>query len=147
MDLSETASYIAGRIRIAGGRPEVVFTREAVAAVFAASGGLPRLINVVCDNALIGGFAQQLRPISAACVEEVCRDFDIKSSAAVAPALSDSEAPAAESVDRHLVGLPGASPSVPQVADSIRDADDGQAPDVKTPMYGTFQRKRSFSFF
>jgi general secretion pathway protein A len=147
MDLSEAASYMAGRIRIAGGRPEVVFTREAVAAVFAASGGLPRLINVVCDNALIGGFAQQLRPISAACVEEVCRDFDMKCSAAVAPALSDFEVPAEEPVDRHLVGLPGSSPSVPQVADSIRDAEDEQAPEVKTPMFGTYQRKRSFSFF
>ena len=34
MQLNETASYIAGRIRIAGGRPEQMFTREAVAAVF-----------------------------------------------------------------------------------------------------------------
>ena len=40
MDLAETASYIAGRIRIAGGRPELVFTREAIAAIYKASGGL-----------------------------------------------------------------------------------------------------------
>jgi len=77
--LSHTASYIAGRIRVAGGTPMNVFTREAISAIYAASGGLPRVINVICQNALIGGFAAQVRPVSRAIVEEVCRDFDVRS--------------------------------------------------------------------
>ncbi len=96
MELNETASYIAGRIRIAGGRPEQIFTREAVAAVFAASGGLPRTVNVLSDNALIGGFAAQVKPINVAFVEEVCRDFDISlgiGSPDKVSALEDHDAP------------------------------------------------------
>jgi general secretion pathway protein A len=91
MDLPETAAYIAGRIRIAGGRPEQMFTRESVGAVFAASQGLPRMINVVCDNALIGGFAAQIRPINAALVEDVCRDFDIRRSLGQEPVADDPD--------------------------------------------------------
>ena len=73
----ETAAYIAGRLRIAGGRPAKIFTREAVLAIHEASQGMPRTINVICDNALIGGFAAQEQPVTRALVDEVCRDFDL----------------------------------------------------------------------
>jgi general secretion pathway protein A len=145
MELNETASYIAGRIRIAGGRPEQVFTREAVAAVFQSSGGLPRTVNVICDNALIGGFAAQVKPINAAFVEEVCRDFDIalgSSSVAAVPSLSDQDdapdnatassmAPATQERPELV-----AAPRVPATAS-------GEAP-VPLP---ELNRKRRFSFF
>ena len=68
MDLAETASYIAGRLRIAGGRPERIFTQEAVTTIFDASKGVPRTVNVICDNALIGGFAAQVAPIPASVI-------------------------------------------------------------------------------
>jgi type II secretory pathway predicted ATPase ExeA len=73
----ETAAYIAGRLRIAGGSPTEVFTSEAIGAICEAAGGIPRTINVVCDNALIGGFAEQVKPIPIHVVEDVCRDFDL----------------------------------------------------------------------
>ena len=41
------------------------------------SGGVPRVINTLCDNALIGGFAAQTRPVRRAIVQEVCRDFEL----------------------------------------------------------------------
>lgn len=56
--LPETASYVAGRLRIAGGAPAEVFSRDAVIAIHEASSGIPRTINVIADNALIGGFAR-----------------------------------------------------------------------------------------
>jgi general secretion pathway protein A len=74
----ETGAYIAGRLRIAGTDPAKVFTREAVLAIHEASGGVPRVVNVICDNALIGGFAAQTKPIVKAIVEEVCQDFDVR---------------------------------------------------------------------
>src|SRR5438874_545397 len=49
LDMRETAEYIAGRIRIAGGNCALVFTRQAVEAVYQSSGGIPRLISVICD--------------------------------------------------------------------------------------------------
>ena len=52
---TETAGYIAGRLRVAGGDAGQIFTREAVEIVAERSGGIPRTINVICDNALVGG--------------------------------------------------------------------------------------------
>ncbi|MBA3884166.1 MAG: AAA family ATPase [Acidobacteria bacterium] len=76
---SETADYIAGRIRVAGGNSVQVFTRQAVDSIHARSGGIPRLISVICDNSLISGFAADRRPVSRDIVEDVCRDFDLGS--------------------------------------------------------------------
>jgi general secretion pathway protein A len=80
LDLVETAAYIAGRIRIAGGAPAEIFTRNAVDTIFRGSGGIPRVINVICQNALIGGYATQTKPIPRSIVEEVLRDFDLTES-------------------------------------------------------------------
>ena len=80
LTLDEGASYISGRLRIAGGSPGEIFTREAVIAIYEASAGIPRTINVLSDNALLGGFAAQVKPISVDVVEDVSRDFDMGSS-------------------------------------------------------------------
>ena len=74
----ETATYVAGRIAVAGGVAAQVFTREAVGAIHAASRGLPRLVSVLADNALLGGFARGEKPVSSATVADVCRDFDLE---------------------------------------------------------------------
>lgn len=78
LDLRETAAYIAGRIRIAGGDPAGVFTREAVAEIHERSRGIPRVINVICDNALVTGFATGVHRVDKQVVCEVCRDFDFE---------------------------------------------------------------------
>ncbi len=77
LSLAGTAAYISGRLRIAGGAPSEIFTRDAVLAVHQGSAGIPRTINVICDNALINGFAAQLKPIPSSVIEDVCRDFDL----------------------------------------------------------------------
>jgi len=77
LDLRATAALIAGRIRVAGGNPSEVFTPAAVELVYRYSGGVARTINVICDNALLSGFAAEQRPVGPALVEEVCRDFDL----------------------------------------------------------------------
>jgi general secretion pathway protein A len=77
LTLPETASYIATRIRLAGGDPARLFTRDAVIAIHEGSGGIPRTISVVCDNALLSGFASDRRPVAADIVREVCADFDL----------------------------------------------------------------------
>jgi general secretion pathway protein A len=77
---SEAAAYISGRLRIAGGDPGQIFTAQAVWAIHKASGGIPRTINVLCDNALVSGFASQVKPVNVALVTEVCRDFDLERS-------------------------------------------------------------------
>ena len=59
LDLKSTASYIAARLRVAGVVPTDVFTKDAVGAIFEASRGIPRIIGVVCENALLAGYAVQ----------------------------------------------------------------------------------------
>lgn len=96
----ETFSYVSGRLRIAGGSPGDIFTGDAVMAVHSASAGVPRTINVLCDNALISGFAAERKPIDARIVEQVCRDFDFGSTVpevaeatSAVPVMRDPNAP------------------------------------------------------
>jgi type II secretory pathway predicted ATPase ExeA len=76
LDASETASYVASRVRVAGGDAATVFTPEALATIHRRSGGIPRTISVICDNALVCGFALDRREIDRDIVLEVCDDFD-----------------------------------------------------------------------
>lgn len=78
LGVREVAAYIAGRIQVAGGLAGQVFTREAVELIHDHSGGIPRVISVICDNAMLAGFAADRRPITSDLVEEVCRDFDLR---------------------------------------------------------------------
>jgi general secretion pathway protein A len=77
LNLTDTASYMASRIRTAGGDTTKLFTREAVMQIHEASRGIPRTINVLCDNALINGLALKRRPVDRDVVCDVCRDFDL----------------------------------------------------------------------
>ena len=78
LDLSETAAYIASRIKTAGGEASKLFTREAVVLIHEFSRGIPRTISVMCDNALLGGMAVGKQPVDREIVNEVCRDFDLR---------------------------------------------------------------------
>ena len=73
---AETASYIAARLRTAGADAAAVFTPDAIQTIHKRSAGIPRTISVICDNALVSGFALDRRPVDRAVVVEVCRDFD-----------------------------------------------------------------------
>jgi general secretion pathway protein A len=77
LSLQETATYIFGRVKLAGGNGATLFTRDAVMAIWVASGGIPRTISVLCDNALVAGFALQRRPVGLEIIDEVCRDLDL----------------------------------------------------------------------
>jgi general secretion pathway protein A len=101
LTLDETAGYISGRLRIAGGSPGEIFTRETVMAIHGASAGIPRTINVLCDNALIGGFAAHVKPVPVEIVDDVCRDFDLA---------SRSESSSPDDLDANAAGT-GPSPS------------------------------------
>jgi general secretion pathway protein A len=74
-NLSETAEYIASRIRTAGGVVARLFTRQAVMVIHEHSRGIPRTISVMCDNALVNGFALGRQPVDREILLEVSRDF------------------------------------------------------------------------
>lgn len=94
-DLSETAAYIASRVATAGGDSSHLFTREAVVAIHKYSNGIPRTINVICDNALLSGLAAERQPVDSEIISEVVGDFDLMPQAAVERTEPDAPAPAA----------------------------------------------------
>lgn len=66
--------YISHRISRAGAVPESLFTREAINAIVDAAQGSPRVLNILCDNALVTSFAYEERPVSLAIAQEVIAD-------------------------------------------------------------------------
>jgi len=65
----ETTQYIHHRMSVAGGDGGI-FANTAIDAIFAASGGVPRLINTLCDQALVYAFAMDEPTVSSAAVKE-----------------------------------------------------------------------------
>ena len=88
LELPQTASYILWRARAAGGAAGALFTREAVMLIHELSNGVPRTISVICDNALLSAFQQQIKPVTRDVVADVCRRLDVPSDAFNTPALS-----------------------------------------------------------
>lgn len=135
LTLLETEAYVAGRIRAAGGVGASVFTREAVTLLHRAARGLPRTINVIADNALLGGFAAGIRPVGSAIVAEVCRDFDL---------LPEN---VADSAPASVVGV--LAPAAKAASDSGHTAAGTTSSSESTnTMFESFAtRRKKFSFF
>ena len=76
LNLEETQGYIQRRLQIAGGPPDVmIFSEAATNAIFRHSNGFPRLINTICENALLSGYARRAAVIPAEVVDEVAHDL------------------------------------------------------------------------
>ncbi len=73
LSTEETKGYIHHRLGVAGAK-EAVFTDEACEAIYKYSKGTPRLINLLCDTALVYGFAEQSAMISEQLVHDVVRE-------------------------------------------------------------------------
>ncbi|GMW07307.1 MAG: AAA family ATPase [Gammaproteobacteria bacterium] len=69
----DVTAYIAHRLAVAGGKAEL-FTPAAVRLIAAASEGIPRLVNTLCDLALVYGFSEEQTTIDAPTIRAVLRD-------------------------------------------------------------------------
>jgi type II secretory pathway predicted ATPase ExeA len=72
----ETKAYIAERLRIAGAT-EFVLAPDAVQLVHRCSRGIPRLINLICEHAMITAYVEQMKPIPSCIVESVCAELEL----------------------------------------------------------------------
>jgi len=79
LDKSETSGYIERRLQIAGvnGQAQTLFPEPTIAAVHRHSRGFPRLINTICENALINAYAKQMRSITPEIIEAVAIELRI----------------------------------------------------------------------
>ncbi len=84
LEITETEAYIEKRLQIAGAdlQGDPIFPANTAAAVFEHSKGLPRLINTICENALIAAYARQCHSVTPEIIEDVAREFrlDVTSS-------------------------------------------------------------------
>ncbi len=80
LTLLETHGYVTERLRIAGNSGGEIFTSDAIEAISRYSHGIPRVINLICEHALINAFVEQNRLIPDRIVQEVAHDFDLKES-------------------------------------------------------------------
>lgn len=145
LNLSETAGYIAGRLRIAGGDPSSIFTREAIERIFHVSKGVPRTVNVICDNALLSGFAAQTRPVTRLMVDEVQADFDFKATVDETARQEESSATPADLHDLDLA-KPSNGGRPAEGADSSLGADRASAEEPQI-FSAVAARRRRFLFF
>jgi general secretion pathway protein A len=150
LTLAETSAYILGRIQVAGGQGARVFTREAVEAIYDASRGLPRTISVIADNALLGGFAVGLKPVTSQIVQDICRDFDLTDrrdragepghpSSSAAPVAREASGAPPATADRKLTVVAKAPDPKPRPAAASSDAGRGQ---TATKIFASYTQRR-----
>jgi general secretion pathway protein A len=73
MSREETSAYIRHRLLIAG-RSDSVFTPLAIRRIYRLSSGVPRIINMICDRALLGAYANDRRDVTSAVVGQASRE-------------------------------------------------------------------------
>jgi general secretion pathway protein A len=85
----EVIGYIRHRVTTAGGKPEL-FSEEACRAAHRFSGGIPRLINQLCDNAMVYGYAEQSQQIDSQLINDVAYE---KQKGGIFPVYAEAEPP------------------------------------------------------
>lgn len=73
LSAAETAGYVKHRMRVAGATAEV-FTPSALREIHRLSGGIPRVINVICDRVLLGAFTQEDHRAGSALVRQAASE-------------------------------------------------------------------------
>ena len=82
----ETAAYISQRLAVAGCSDTSVFPKEVVQSIYAISRGIPRVVNLVCERALICAYGEQRRVISPEMIQRIAAEFDLCSNSLTATA-------------------------------------------------------------
>jgi putative secretion ATPase (PEP-CTERM system associated) len=77
LDAGETANYINHRLRRAALGPPLEFPRQVTDVIHARSRGVPRIINVICDAALVFGYAEERRQIDDTLIADVLSELEL----------------------------------------------------------------------
>jgi len=78
LNSEETADYIEHRLKVAGYEPrdKPIFTPKAISEIYKKTGGFPRLINIVCDNAMLDAYTEDVTQIGPKQIKKVVLDMD-----------------------------------------------------------------------
>ena len=108
LTLEETCGYVYCRLQLAGyTNPGELFPMETVVELHQQSRGLPRLLNTLCENALIQGYAKQSLSIPPEIIEEIAADFrlNVQTPSPSAPASQGERSGEIERAARTLLDL------------------------------------------
>ena len=72
----ESLNYVQHRLLRAGVSTSAIFNKAALNKIVRKANGIPRVLNIICDNALITGFGYQQKPVGAKIVKEVIADME-----------------------------------------------------------------------
>lgn len=75
MKLDDTSHYINHRLKISGSRIPDIFSRAAIRSIYRFSHGIPRLINIACEQALVLAWTQETRSVSTSIAAEVIAEL------------------------------------------------------------------------
>jgi general secretion pathway protein A len=78
LNREETHLYVQKRLEVAGAKDLSIFSQDAVEAVYNYSKGIPRIINILCDNALLFGYATKKNQISVSVIVQVAENMDLE---------------------------------------------------------------------
>ena len=76
LTVKEVAQYIRHRLTIAGNPDAIIFQNDAINYIYKFSRGIPRLINILCDFALLTAYTEGEKQVSADIIHEVAQDLD-----------------------------------------------------------------------
>ena len=114
----QTRAYIAERLRIAGAT-QPALSPEAAQLVHHYSKGIPRVINLICEHAMISAYVEQVKPVPARIVESVCIELDLEQQPFVISPMALSGPPeTTEDAPFSSIFKP-----IPESADPLKDID------------------------
>jgi type II secretory pathway predicted ATPase ExeA len=108
LTIEETRGYIYCRLQLAGNAtPDLLFPMDTILEIHRQSQGYPRLINTLCENALIHGYAKQSQSIRPEVIEEIATDFrlNVRHPAAIETPLDGEPSGEIERAARTLLDL------------------------------------------
>jgi type II secretory pathway predicted ATPase ExeA len=89
MTKEQTHDYVQERLRIGGAAPQsAIFSPKAMDAIHLYSMGIPRVINLLCEHALINSFVDQKQVVEPKVIEDVAREFQLDEMDPIAPPAS-----------------------------------------------------------
>ena len=121
LTVQETRQYIHSRLQIAGAGGKAVYAAEAVDAVHFYSRGIPRVVNLLCEHALINAYVEQLRPVPAQIIDEIAREFQFDD---IKPVLASIDS--GNTLSAHAIAMQSTLPSglvrAPEAAEPLLSA-------------------------
>jgi general secretion pathway protein A len=100
LDPEEVEAYIKHRLQIAGAKNKDLFQKDALEAIYTYSRGIPRLINMLCDTAMVYAFADGLKKIEREIIDSVIREREL-GGFGNAEALEEKEAQTPDPITPH----------------------------------------------